>query len=114
MSSPSIASNDDSPHPHFRPHSDDRTLRDTPSGLIRCENVDVYYGDFRAVTDVNLSFGKNEITALIGPSGCGKSTLLRSLNRMNDLVAGARVEGQVRSEERGVGKECVSTCRSRW
>ncbi|MBN9176379.1 MAG: phosphate ABC transporter ATP-binding protein [Microbacterium sp.] len=63
--------------------------------MIRCENVDVFYGDFRAVTDVNLSFGKNEITALIGPSGCGKSTLLRSLNRMNDLVDGARVEGQV-------------------
>ncbi|MDS0200649.1 phosphate ABC transporter ATP-binding protein PstB [Microbacterium imperiale] len=62
---------------------------------MRCENVDVFYGDFRAVTDVNLSFGKNEITALIGPSGCGKSTLLRSLNRMNDLVDGARVEGQV-------------------
>ncbi|MDD7929897.1 phosphate ABC transporter ATP-binding protein PstB [Microbacterium thalli] len=63
--------------------------------MLRCENVDVYYGDFRAVTDVNLSFGKNEITALIGPSGCGKSTLLRSLNRMNDLVDGARVDGQV-------------------
>ncbi|WP_390178367.1 phosphate ABC transporter ATP-binding protein PstB [Microbacterium sp. MTN4-26] len=70
-------------------------MRETPSGLIRCENVDVFYGNFRAVTDVNLSFGKNEITALIGPSGCGKSTLLRSLNRMNDLVDGARVEGQV-------------------
>ncbi len=47
------------------------------------------------MTGVNLDFGKNEITALIGPSGCGKSTLLRSLNRMNDLVLGARVEGQV-------------------
>jgi phosphate ABC transporter ATP-binding protein len=63
--------------------------------VMACENVDVYYGDFRAVTDVSLSFGKNEITALIGPSGCGKSTLLRSLNRMNDLVEGARVEGVV-------------------
>ena len=63
--------------------------------VMACENVDVYYGDFRAVTDVSLSFGKNEITALIGPSGCGKSTLLRSLNRMNDLVEGARVEGRV-------------------
>jgi phosphate transport system ATP-binding protein len=63
--------------------------------VMACEGVDVYYGDFRAVTDVSLSFGKNEITALIGPSGCGKSTLLRSLNRMNDLVEGARVEGRV-------------------
>ncbi|MEU2205359.1 phosphate ABC transporter ATP-binding protein PstB [Microbacterium oleivorans] len=66
---------------------------------MRCENVDVYYGDFRAVTDVNLSFGRHEITALIGPSGCGKSTLLRSLNRMNDLVDGARVDGQVLFQE---------------
>ncbi|MBN8424355.1 phosphate ABC transporter ATP-binding protein [Microbacterium esteraromaticum] len=62
---------------------------------MRCEDVNVYYGDFRAVTGVNLEFGRNEITALIGPSGCGKSTLLRSLNRMNDLVDGARVEGNV-------------------
>ena len=62
---------------------------------MACEDVNVYYGDFRAVTRVSLGFGKNEITALIGPSGCGKSTLLRSLNRMNDLVDGARVEGHV-------------------
>lgn len=84
----------DTPHTHFEA-SERRQLSETPSGLIRCENVNVYYGDFRAVTGVNLSFGKNEITALIGPSGCGKSTLLRSLNRMNDLVDGARVEGNV-------------------
>ncbi|WP_083789001.1 phosphate ABC transporter ATP-binding protein PstB [Aeromicrobium marinum] len=62
---------------------------------MACEDVNVYYGDFRAVTSVDLTFGKNEITALIGPSGCGKSTLLRSLNRMNDMVLGARVEGSV-------------------
>jgi phosphate ABC transporter ATP-binding protein len=60
--------------------------------------VDVYYGAFRAVTGVDLKFGLHEITALIGPSGCGKSTLLRSLNRMNDLVDGARVEGLVTFE----------------
>ncbi|MBN9216273.1 phosphate ABC transporter ATP-binding protein PstB [Microbacterium sp. 70-16] len=82
------------PHPNFHP-TEVRTLRDSPSGLIRCEDVNVFYGDFRAVTGVNLSFGAREITALIGPSGCGKSTLLRSLNRMNDLVIGAHVEGQV-------------------
>ncbi|RLP70354.1 phosphate ABC transporter ATP-binding protein [Mycetocola manganoxydans] len=62
---------------------------------MSCKDVDVYYGKFRAVTGVNLEFGRNEITALIGPSGCGKSTLLRSLNRMNDLVDGARVDGDV-------------------
>lgn len=84
----------DGPHPHFHPETA-VTVDDQPSGLIRCEDVNVFYGDFRAVTGVDLSFGKNEITALIGPSGCGKSTLLRSLNRMNDLVDGARVEGRV-------------------
>ncbi|HET7325830.1 MAG TPA: phosphate ABC transporter ATP-binding protein PstB [Nocardioidaceae bacterium] len=57
--------------------------------------LDVFYGDFHAVQDVNLTIGRHEITALIGPSGCGKSTVLRCLNRMNDLVTGARVEGEV-------------------
>ncbi|MDV3222104.1 phosphate ABC transporter ATP-binding protein PstB [Intrasporangium sp.] len=63
---------------------------------MECENVDVHYGSFKAVSDVSLRFGANEVTALIGPSGCGKSTLLRSLNRMNDLIEGARVTGAVR------------------
>jgi phosphate transport system ATP-binding protein len=72
-----------------------RELPPEPDPVMACEDVNVYYGDFRAVTRVSLGFGKNEITALIGPSGCGKSTLLRSLNRMNDLVDGARVEGHV-------------------
>jgi phosphate transport system ATP-binding protein len=56
----------------------------------------VRYGDFTAVSDVDLRIRRNQITAFIGPSGCGKSTLLRSLNRMNDLILTARVEGQVR------------------
>ena len=72
-----------------------KDLPPAPEPVMECEDVNVYYGDFRAVTKVNLPFGKQEITALIGPSGCGKSTLLRSLNRMNDLVDGARVEGRV-------------------
>ena len=53
----------------------------------------VYYRNFRAVRDINLPILKNEITALIGPSGCGKTTFLRCLNRMNDLIQGARIEG---------------------
>lgn len=72
-----------------------RQLADVPNAIMECIDVDVFYGKFRAVTGVNLAFGENEITALIGPSGCGKSTLIRSLNRMNDLVDGARVEGQI-------------------
>ncbi len=63
--------------------------------VLTLSKLNVYYGDFRAVTDVDLSFGNKEVTALIGPSGCGKSTVLRCLNRMNDLVPGARVEGEV-------------------
>lgn len=58
------------------------------------ENVNVYYGEKHAIKDVNMEILPNEITAFIGPSGCGKSTLLKSINRMNDLVKGARVEGQ--------------------
>ncbi|MGH3071498.1 MAG: phosphate ABC transporter ATP-binding protein PstB [Gaiellaceae bacterium] len=62
---------------------------------MECERLNAFYGDFHAVHDVDLAFGRNEITALIGPSGCGKSTVLRCLNRMNDLIPGARVEGRV-------------------
>jgi phosphate transport system ATP-binding protein len=64
--------------------------------VFDAKGVSIYYGTFKAVTDVSLSIYKNEITAFIGPSGCGKTTVLRTLNRMNDLVAGARVEGDVR------------------
>ncbi|QBX55823.1 phosphate ABC transporter ATP-binding protein [Nocardioides seonyuensis] len=74
----------------------DRELSPVPvSPVIEARDLNVFYGDFHAVHDVNLAYGRNEITAMIGPSGCGKSTVLRCLNRMNDLVAGARVEGQV-------------------
>jgi phosphate transport system ATP-binding protein len=65
------------------------------NGIILTRDMNVYYGDFRAVADVSMSFTANEISALIGPSGCGKSTVLRSLNRMNDLIPTARVEGVV-------------------
>jgi phosphate ABC transporter ATP-binding protein len=82
---------------HFEPAhpSRDDQLPEIPDAVMACSDVDVYYGEFRAVAGVNLTFGYNEITALIGPSGCGKSTLLRSLNRMNDLILGARVTGKV-------------------
>jgi phosphate transport system ATP-binding protein len=59
------------------------------------EDVSVYYGDFRAVRNVTLPIYRNQITALIGPSGCGKTTFIRCLNRMNDLIEGARVEGRL-------------------
>lgn len=63
--------------------------------ILRAENTSVYYGSFLAVQDVNLDIQKNRITAFIGPSGCGKSTLLRCFNRLNDLIPGAKVKGNV-------------------
>ena len=63
--------------------------------VLSVRDLSVYYGEFRAIKNVSLSFQANRVTALIGPSGCGKSTLLRCLNRMNDLVPQARVEGEV-------------------
>jgi len=73
----------------------DRELPTEPHSIMECVDLNAFYGSFHAVHDVNLTFGEGEVTALIGPSGCGKSTVLRCLNRMNDLVAGARIEGQV-------------------
>ena len=63
---------------------------------IEIKNMNLYYSDFHALKDVNLDIEPNKITAFIGPSGCGKSTLLKSLNRMNDLVEGCRIEGDIR------------------
>ncbi len=62
---------------------------------ISVKDLDLYYGDFKALKNINIEINPNEITAFIGPSGCGKSTLLRCLNRMNDLVEGCRIEGKV-------------------
>lgn len=59
------------------------------------KNLDLYYGDFHALKNVNLSIEANKITAFIGPSGCGKSTLLKSMNRMNDLVEGCKITGEI-------------------
>lgn len=62
---------------------------------MEVKDLDFYYGDFQALNDINIEIKKNKVTALIGPSGCGKSTFLRSLNRMNDLITGAKVDGNV-------------------
>ena len=60
------------------------------------QNMDLYYGSFHALKNINLNLTEKEVTAFIGPSGCGKSTLLKSLNRMNDLVEGCRITGDIR------------------
>ena len=82
-----------------RPPGDDISVAgDEPErvDVFTVRDLNVYYGDLRAVTDVALDIREREITAFIGPSGCGKSTVLRCFNRMNDLIDTARVEGSVR------------------
>jgi len=70
--------------------------------IIQLSHVNFYYGQSRALTDISMSFRKNKVTALIGPSGCGKSTLLRLLNRMNDLIDGTSVEGEILFEDKNI------------
>jgi len=71
-----------------------RTL-DPVNAKISARNVSIYYGEKRAIDDVSIDIPTEYVTAFIGPSGCGKSTFLRSLNRMNDTIVGARVEGEI-------------------
>jgi phosphate transport system ATP-binding protein len=66
-----------------------------PDPIMSAHRVSVYYGDKHAVKNVSLDIGRNQVLAMIGPSGCGKSTFLRCLNRMNDTIASARVEGEI-------------------
>lgn len=63
--------------------------------IITVKNLDLYYGDHKALNGINMDIEKNSITAFIGPSGCGKSTFLRTLNRMNDLIPNVKIEGEV-------------------
>jgi phosphate transport system ATP-binding protein len=83
---------------------------------LRTEGLNLFYGDFQALKDVNLSVAERRITALIGPSGCGKSTLLRTFNRMNDLIPGVRIQGRVELEGQpiyGVRRFDVDSLRKR-
>jgi len=75
--------------------------------VFRLDDVHVHYGKFLALRGVTLEIGRNEITAFIGPSGCGKSTLIRCLNRMNDLIPGARVEGRIEYHDQDLYGEDV-------
>ena len=79
---------------------------DRPTGsedlVLEVRDLNVYYGEFLAVKNVSMDVRRNSVTALIGPSGCGKSTFLRCLNRMNDLIVGASVKGEVMFENRNL------------
>ena len=69
---------------------------------IEIENMNLFYGDFQALKDINLKIDANEITAFIGPSGCGKSTLLRSINRMNDMVEECYITGKIQIDGKDI------------
>ena len=84
-----------------------------PSPKLRATNVNFYYGSFQALFDINLDMQTNAITALIGPSGCGKSTFLRNLNRINDTIRHARMEGQVLLDDEDVRDIDVTRLRRR-
>ncbi|MFV0558416.1 MAG: phosphate ABC transporter ATP-binding protein PstB [Enterococcus sp.] len=75
------------------------TMKDDQEVALYTKDLHVFYGENEAIKGVDLQFEKNKITSLIGPSGCGKSTYLRSLNRMNDLIAGAKVTGEIMYKE---------------
>ena len=78
------------------------------------KDLELFYGDFKALKNINLNIQEKEITAFIGPSGCGKSTLLKTLNRMNDLVEGCRITGSVQLDGEDIyGKIDVNKLRKR-
>ena len=82
-------------------------IREDVDYAVKLEDVDIFYGDYQAVKQVTIPIERTKITALIGPSGCGKSTVLRAINRMNDLVPGARVDGRVMYRGRNLYEEGI-------
>lgn len=78
-------------------------------------NMELYYGNFKALKNINLNIKEKEITAFIGPSGCGKSTLLKSLNRMNDLVEGCKITGKILLDGKDIyGNIDLNNLRKEW
>ncbi|GEN35258.1 MULTISPECIES: phosphate ABC transporter ATP-binding protein PstB [Aneurinibacillus] len=70
--------------------------------MIEAKNLNLWYGDFHAIKDINMTIEKNKVTAFIGPSGCGKSTFLRAINRMHEVIEGAKVEGEILLEGQNI------------
>ena len=91
-------------------------MENTKVPVISAKDLNLWYGDFKALKNISLDVGEREITALIGPSGCGKSTFLKTLNRMNDLVPGVRIEGMSASRGRTSlpGTWSSPTCAAGW
>jgi len=113
---PKVAAKTELPTPAALERPESRGVPETSGNLIfDVRNVSIFYGSFKAVTDVTMPIYEHEITAFIGSSGSGKSTVLRSFNRMNDLVAGSRLEGQVdyRGESLYAGNVSATAVRRR-
>lgn len=77
---------------------------------IEIANLNLHYGNFHALKNINLDIRENEITAFIGPSGCGKSTLLKSINRMNDLVEGCKIDGEILLDGENIYRDLEPSC----
>jgi len=90
----------------------ERTLEDEQT-VIQVKDLKLYYGEKQALRTINMSIPKQRVTAYIGPSGCGKSTLLRCLNRMNDLVDGVRIEGEILLDEQNIYEKSVNVAELR-
>ncbi|WP_066385521.1 phosphate ABC transporter ATP-binding protein PstB [Neobacillus mesonae] len=82
--------------------------KDRQENILAVNNLQIFYGEKRAVNGISMEIEKNSVTALIGPSGCGKSTFLRSINRMNDLIPGARAEGEILYEGLNILSEDIN------
>ena len=94
-------------------YSEDRAAEITTDSVMTVENLNMYYGSFKALQDVTMTIRRNMVTALIGPSGCGKSTFIRSLNRMHEVVPGAWVEGSVLLDDEDIYASDVDPVRVR-
>lgn len=110
---------DQASNPEPRPREDaqrpsvERAAEASTDSVMMVENLSMYYGSFKALQDVGMTIRRNMVTALIGPSGCGKSTFIRSLNRMHEIVPGARVEGTVLLDDEDIYASDVDPVRVR-
>ena len=75
------------------------------SNIVEVKNLELYYGDKKALDNININIEKNKVTALIGPSGCGKSTFLRCINRMNDVIEGVKINGDITYNQKNIEKD---------
>jgi phosphate transport system ATP-binding protein len=96
-----------------RRSSGDHAVEPGAESVATVEHLSMYYGSFKALQDVSMTIRRNKVTALIGPSGCGKSTFIRSLNRMHEIIPGARVEGRVLLENEDIYASDVDPVRVR-